>query len=356
MGMVRCRCGWEGAVDDALAGQTIRCLACGSPVVVPEVAAGVSPAAAPAESAAGSASAPSSESVPPSSATDPPSSVPPSAGQSVWAPAAKFDVRSLLQRLRRVVQPAWEYVRAAVRFYRAHRPQLRAGARLWITDYLPALDEPEDIRREIRTPLVEEGRVREEAGVWCIDLPARCVVCGAEPKGESIEETRSVLDPFALIATPLAALALGLILGGWYRSLLWPVLVPFAGVLIGYALRRTEEFRLRFSRCARHAEDRLNPELAVFHRRLVLRFGSREAKLAYLRAGDEAPEPGNLVPSLDPRANEPPETIALAESVEPDAAIIPEDIGDRLPGAEGYDLAKPSDASDRSQSPNKEVL
>ncbi|MSR58694.1 MAG: hypothetical protein EXS05_13745 [Planctomycetaceae bacterium] len=233
-----------------------------------------------------------------------------------------------------LVRPVGGYIRATAVFYWQNGKTLRSGVWLWITDKLPALDRPEDIRRELRMPLADREGLRNVDGVWHVDLPDRCVMCGNEAPGAWLEEPRSALDPYLLLMVPFAGLAVGLVLAWWYSSWWWVGLLPCAGAVAGYALRRNELFLLRLKRCERHADHRRVPELAVLNRRLVMRLGTREVKLAFLRHEQEYVALGEMLPPPELTAESVPQTIALADSVAPDAAIIADRTELRLPASD----------------------
>lgn len=233
----------------------------------------------------------------------------------------KGQVLAVLSQVGRALRPAWIYTRDAFRFYRDHWDTVRSGCGIGMS---AALDNPELIAREVRLALHDQDGLVDDHGVWRVEFPARCVVCGAKASGDWIEERRKIIDPFGPIVLPLVGAGVGLILGWWYHSLLWAVGAPVGGVVAGYALRRTEEFFLRFKRCPRHADHKQIPELLVLNRQLLLRLGTREAKMAFMgKGGEYAPPDEGYVPPAAP-APPPPETIALAETVHPGTAIVPE--------------------------------
>ncbi|HTI51637.1 MAG TPA: hypothetical protein VL475_11820, partial [Planctomycetaceae bacterium] len=168
-------------------------------------------------------------------------------------------------------------------------------------------------------------------------------VCAGKAPAGWIEESHRVLDLYNPLIAAVAGGVTGLLLGWWYHSLAWLVLAPFAGLMLGYASRQSVEFLLRFQRCERHADETRIPEVDVFHRHLVLRVGTREVKLAFLRQGHDASPVGEMLPPLPADASRPIETISLADTVHPDAAIIPDRTEGRLAGAEHDPPAGPDE-------------
>lgn len=227
-------------------------------------------------------------------------------------------------RISRVLQSAFGYVLFAFRFYLENRASILAGWRVWINEHMPSLDRPDAIRREIRISLDEQEGVHEESGVWHIDLPIRCVVCGGKPTGGWITEPRTVLDPYGPIVGPLAGLIIGVYLSWWYQSQLWLPASLLAGVLVGYASRKNVQFLLRFMRCAKHAEPGKLPEVIVLHRHLVLRVGARDVKLAFLQRGRDIGPVEEIALPTEIMVSPSHEMIALAEDVHPGANIVPE--------------------------------
>jgi hypothetical protein len=323
--VVKCRCGWEGAVDEAVADQPVRCLACGTllshsaPIDPP-------PAEAP-EAPAGS----------------PPASLP---GETGAPGTGNPQVAAALDGAKRAARRVWNYVRDALRFYWENRSGLRDGWMQWMSEVFPSVEHPEVLRREIRVPLEEQPGIHDAAGIWEIELPPRCAVCAGKAPPGWIEESHRVLDLYNPLVFAVVGVAAGLILGWWHESLAWLILVPFAGLMLGYATRHSVDFLLRFQRCARHAEETGIPEVDVFHRRLVLRVGTREVKLAFLRQGQDAAPIGEMLPPLAHDASRPIETISLADSVSPDAAIIPDRGEGRLAGADDGENGPPACSDD----------
>lgn len=307
---ITCRCGWSGTIDPAPAGRYVRCPACGQDTATTEqTTAGAIEAAQPA------------------------SGLPPVATLPV-SPAWRKTIAEATALLGRGRRAVFGYVRAAFRYYRDHWSTIRDGARLWLIDFFPTLQDPELLRREIRRPLGEDDDIRTIDGVWQIRLPDRCVVCASEAPGDWLEEQRLVLDPYGLIVAPIVGAIAGTVLGGWYHSLLLLVLLPFFGVLVGFALRREVHFLLRLKRCAKHSGALHVPELAVVHGQMVLRPGTREVKLAFLR---EPSEYQHVIPQPAPASSDEaplPETIVLADEVHESSSIIFERADARLPAAD----------------------
>ncbi|MFN0055266.1 MAG: hypothetical protein ACKV0T_24230 [Planctomycetales bacterium] len=131
----------------------------------------------------------------------------------------------------------------------------------------------------------------------------------------------------------------GLLLGWWYSSLLWIIVSPAVGVVVGYALRRSELFVLRLRRCPRHADARTLPGLSLFHGELILRVGHRDVKLAFLHREHAFRDPDESAPRP---WSEPPQRPQLAESVAESAAIIPEGEAHRFAAAEDGESASTS--------------
>jgi hypothetical protein len=323
--VVKCQCGWEGAVDDAVADQPVRCLACGS--LLPH-SVSANPVAAD-DSAAPAGSSPTAESA-----------------DAAARRAGNPQVAAAMGTVKRIARQVWDYLRAALRFYWENRSGLRDGWMQWMSEVFPSVEHPEVLRREIRVPLEEQPGIHDAAGVWEIELPPRCAVCAGKVRPGWIEESHHVLDLYNPLIAFVAGVAAGLVFGWWYHSLAWLILAPLAGLLLGYALRKSVEFLVRFQRCDRHADETRIPEVEVFHRHLVLRVGTREVKLAFLRQGQDASPIGEMLPPHPQDASRGIETISLADSVAPDAAIVPDRTEGRLAGADdesGHPPAGPDD-------------
>ncbi len=205
---------------------------------------------------------------------------------------------------------------------------------------MPSLDRPDAIRREIRISLDEQDGVHEEDGVWHIELPVRCVVCGGKESGGWITESKTVLDPYGPIVGPLAGVIIGVYLSWWNGSLLWLLLSVFAGLLVGYAARKNVQFLVRFMRCAKHAEPGRIPEVIVLHHHLVVRVGSRDVKIAFLQRGRDVGHLDEIALPTALDASPHPESIGLADDLHPDAGIVP-DQTIRLPTAEDENAPRP---------------
>lgn len=257
------------------------------------------------------------------------------AGDQSPPSAATSPAASVVRPVQRAIGRAWRYLGAALRFYRDNWSTIRTGCKLWFIEYSPTFQDPELLRREIRRSLDDDDDIlRNVDGVWHIDLPDRCAVCGGEALGEWIEEERTLLDPYPLIVVPLASLTIGAVLVLWYRSLPLLPLALVAGILGGYASRRQERFVLRLKRCARHVERKKIPELTLFKHQIVLRPGTREVKMAMLREPAD-PVPGIPTPAPSSPDEQPlPETIPLEEEITGSSSIIFER-GKRLPEESG---------------------
>ncbi|MGQ0636273.1 MAG: hypothetical protein ACT4QC_16790 [Planctomycetaceae bacterium] len=290
-----CRCGWKGTVDPPPPpGQAVLCPACGAAIAVTTWV--------------------------PAPAGSPP--VPATTAEG--AGASSNWLISAAGQAKRALCGAWAYVRAACEFYWYERETIRAGWRLGLIEVFPTLQDPELLRLEIRRPLAEDDDLHFVDGAWRIDLPDRCVVCSKETVNDWTEDRRQVLDPFALIAAPLAGVALAPIFALWFWNIWILPFPPLAGVLAGYALRRHDNFALRLKRCRKHADNLQVPELTVWRRQMTLRPGHREVKLAFLRQPSEF-EAVVPAPTLAAAGDElPPETIALAEDVPQSSTIIHE--------------------------------
>lgn len=297
---LRCHCGWAGTVESLDYG---RCPACRAelstgaiPPSGPEVASTATPASAP----------------------------PTTPGVPTGSPPENVVVRLL--------QIAWNYTGAALYFYFDQRKRILAGWRVWINEHMPSFDSPDAIRREIRIALEEQEGVHEEADVWHVDLPPRCVVCGGKATGGWVTENRTVLDPYGPIVGPLAGLIVGFYLSWWYQSHLWLLLSLLLGMVGGYAARRDVRFVLRFMRCGKHAEPGRVPELLVLQRYLVIRVGSREVKLAFLQRGRDVEPLEEIKLPTELMVAPHHEMISLAEEVHPGTTIVADD-SSRLPAA-----------------------
>lgn len=321
---VACRCGWEGDVADAGGHERKRCPACNAPLLTASAIPEILPVDATAASAP--STAPSPASAPPAVMHD----RAPSDGTKA----------AVLASVWRVVRPVFGFVFSALRFYVERRAAILAGWKVWINEHMPSFDRPDAIRREIRISLDEQDGVHEEDGVWHIELPVRCVVCGGKASGGWIAEPKSVLDPYGPIVGPLAGVIIGVYLSWWNGSLLWLLLSIFVGVLLGYATRKNVQFLLRFMRCTKHAEPGRIPEVIVLHHHLVVRVGSRDVKIAFLQRGRETSRVDDFALPSELIVAPPHEMIAMADDVHPDAAIVP-DHTIRLPTAEDENAPRP---------------
>jgi hypothetical protein len=249
--------------------------------------------------------------------------VQPSGGKAAW----DWTCRKLRQ--------IGSYVRASFAFYWTWRRDLRIGTRRWLLQYLPALEDPERIRRQIRIPLREDEQVSLEGGVWRIQLPGRCIICGSRGTGEPVQVERQLLDPFPLLATPLAVALLALFFGWWYQSLLLFLILLPAGILAGYAVRRSEQVMVTFERCARHSKSDKAPEMELWRGDALLWTGAREVRQAFfgklveesIPQESQEPDAPYVPPELTP--SPPAETVALADDV-PESSQIRHESAERL--------------------------
>jgi hypothetical protein len=227
----------------------------------------------------------------------------------------------------RQLRQLWNYLRATVAFYWKWRGDLRIGARRWLLQYLPALEDPDRVRREIRVPLLEGDQVTLEDDAWAIQLPGRCVVCGNRGSGERIHFEREMLDPFPLLAAPLAGALLALFFGWWYQSLLLVLVLLPGGMLAGFAVRRVKRLIVLFERCARHAKSEKVPEVELWRGEAFLWTGAREVRQAFFGqlVEDASPEEAD-VPYVPPELTPSPpvETLALADDVPESSRIVHE--------------------------------
>jgi hypothetical protein len=351
---LRCGCGWEGTVGAELAGQPVRCVACGAwlktidePAEQDPVPAGGPPVVPlpgssfrlPAVEETAATPAAPGDAGPVVSDTrglhrnEPVvSGARPVETRSAWSVAGEIAWSALCwcgARLR----PAGRYIFSACRFYWRNRRLIATGFKAWQARLFPALEDPELLRREVRLALDEDEGLRELEGVWHIDLPPRCIVCGEETAGLPAPLEKSVLDPYWLLVAPPLGLVAGVIVGWWFGSVLLLMTGLVGGLLVGYALRRDVRFLLNVTRCPRHAGETRWPELTVLRNDLLLRMGSREVKLAWLRH-----ERGYVPLGDDPRAANPfppaPATVTLAEETGESTEITHEASAGRLAGGD----------------------
>jgi len=244
----------------------------------------------------------------------------PSGGKAVW------------NWTRRKLRQVGSYIQAAFAFYWSSRRELRIGARRWLLQYLPALEEPDKVRREIRVPLREDERVSFEEEAWQIRLPGRCIICGGRGTGEPVHVARQLLDPFPILATPIAVSLLALFFGWWYQSLLLFLGLLPGAILVGYALRSIERLDVAFERCAKHSGSAKAPELELWRGNALIWTGAREVRQAFF---------GNLVEEVVPEEPDAPfvpaevtpsppaETLAIADEV-PESSQIRHESAERL--------------------------
>jgi hypothetical protein len=127
------------------------------------------------------------------------------------------------------------------------------------------------------------------------------------------------------VGTWLGGAALGLVLWNrWYLMLSLPL-----GVVVGYLLRSQGLVRLRLARCDEHAARTNIPQVLVWGKTLVLRFGHKLVRKVFLYGEIMAtaiPQPDKSHDSAPGTAAESPTaappTIPLADSLSPEESTI----------------------------------
>jgi hypothetical protein len=265
---------------------------------------------------------------------EPPQSAPPVATTAPFSgapqpgatvPQAKWKVIAgwCVEWARKVLPLVWRFFRDAVRYYWGVREPLKE----YVCGFAPNLM-PESLRQRQVTLAPYETYTMAEFGPdgWKVLVPGRCVVCGEPSQKPPSDETLVVDDASRAFWTPLVVMLLGgtigwLLFGRWIAALSVP-----AGFGIGYLLRTRVPVRLRLVRCDDHVRRTNIPQVLAWGNALVVRFGHKAVRKVFLygeqadtATPQAAPAPG------EPPASPPPETIPLADSPAPDAAVIRHD-------------------------------
>ena len=181
-------------------------------------------------------------------------------------------------------------LKAAVVFYWQQRRRLYR----FVQDYVRLLLMPRD-QREIRLAADDSlSSILFDDSRWEVELPDCCVVCGASTSRDWEEKSETTVD----LMTPTLALAGGVVAGLVLSLFFWKLwILPIcilAGMLLGFAERRTIDVHLRLKRCDRHVNHHRIPKSVVSGDHLVLTVGHRSVKLQFYSAVESSS------PSADP--------------------------------------------------------
>ena len=165
-----------------------------------------------------------------------------------------------------------------VTFYRLHYAEfwkqvLSGPIRLrWGDDALPS-------SREMFIPDFEKGN-----SGWRVDLPSRCVRCGAKTTEPEQTEKRTLVD-FHASQLIWVALAIALILLVWRPTIVFihfgffkTLLLAIAAIVAIFRFRRQETAQISFRRCKDHATIIQFPRLFIVAGGLIVRLGSEKAR------------------------------------------------------------------------------
>lgn len=222
---------------------------------------------------------------------------------------------------------AWKLVCDVTRYYWGIRQPLWE----YIAGFAPNLMAESVRMREVRLAPYESLRSAEFDGAsWKVAIPGRCVVCGERTDIPPIDEDRAVDDAARAFLVPLATIAAGIVFALIiYNRWVLVVSIPL-GFVLGYLMRARKPVHLRVARCEPHAGRTNIPQVLAWGNTLVLRFGHKLVRKAFLYGETvdapvphaEVPVPTAYEPAETAPLEKPPETIPLAESPHPDDATI----------------------------------
>ncbi len=165
--------------------------------------------------------------------------------------------------------------------------------------------EPGSRKREIHVRATDNyTHAGWDGKCWRVELPDLCVVCGQPTDEGWTEELHTVQDLTWSLWSPVAGICAGLTVGLCFWWIIpfwfWFLLGTVVGFVVGYFRRGKAEVRVRFRRCATHAESTAYPRVRLEEDAVGVQVGVRDVKLAFLTRE----RPAQSVPVQRPREND----------------------------------------------------